>query len=149
MKREAITSPAEFETQCMTPTTLDVKGRIDKACTKGLPKTLTKKCSLLDVDDLIPGCASGVSAAYIDQKIECVVCLALNALDGLARDCDDFDDGVVNGSMPIAPSAPPPLVQPLQPHADSRAAAQRFQRLTALWAVAGEQLSISAIRRTE
>ena len=97
---EPITSPAEFETLCMTPTILDVKGRIDKACTKGLPKRLTSSCSLPNVDDLIPGCAPGVSAACIDQKIECVVCLALNALDGLFRDCDEFDDGVVNGSCP-------------------------------------------------
>ncbi len=97
---EPITTPAEFETLCMTPTILDVKGRIDKACTKGLAKTLQKKCSPPNVDALIPGCAPDVTAACIDQKIECVVCLALNALDGLARDCDEFDEGVVNGSCP-------------------------------------------------
>ncbi len=53
------------------------------------------------MDALIPGCTPGVTAACIDQKIECVVCLALNGLDGLNRDCDDFDDGVANnGSSP-------------------------------------------------
>ena len=43
-------------------------------------------------------CAPGVIAACIDQKIECEVCQALNALDGLNRDCDSFDDGLANGS---------------------------------------------------
>jgi hypothetical protein len=34
----------------------------------------------------------------IDTLVECQVCLALNEVDALNRDCDAFDDGVVNGS---------------------------------------------------
>src|SRR5215470_2876679 len=62
-------------------------------------------------------CGSGVSTALalpalcasrsgnalrdcIDQRVECRVCLALNAIDGLAVDCDMFDDQQVNLSCP-------------------------------------------------
>ncbi len=76
----------------------DPKGKIQKKC--GGDFDLAKKCTgtTTPLDALIPGCAPGVTGACIDQKIECRVCLALNALDGLDRDCDEFDDGVVNGS---------------------------------------------------
>ncbi len=74
----------------------DPDGKITKKC--GGDFGLAKKCSLPNVDALIPGCAPGVTADCIDQKIECRVCLALNALDGLNRDCDLFDNGVADGS---------------------------------------------------
>jgi hypothetical protein len=41
---------------------------------------------------------SGTLAEFIDQKIECEVCRALNALDGLSRDCDEFDNGLPDAS---------------------------------------------------
>jgi len=76
----------------------DGKGKIQKKC--GGDFDLAKKCAGITtpLDALVPGCAPGVTAACIDQKIECRVCLALNALDGLTRDCDEFDDGLANGS---------------------------------------------------
>jgi len=91
--------PAAFEAECLTPDIPDGKGKIQKKC--GGDFGLAKKCTgtATPLAELIPGCAPGVSAACIDQKIECVVCLALNELDGLARDCDDFD-GMPNGSCP-------------------------------------------------
>ena len=39
-------------------------------------------------------------AACLDALVKCQVCLALNQANALNRDCDDFDDGVVNGSCP-------------------------------------------------
>jgi pimeloyl-ACP methyl ester carboxylesterase len=36
----------------------------------------------------------------IDQRVECRVCLTLNAIDNLAVDCDAFDDGMTNLSCP-------------------------------------------------
>ncbi len=92
-------SATDLEQECLgigTSRIPDPKGKISKKC--GGDFDLGKKCSLGNVDDLIPGCAPGVNAACIDQKIECRVCLALNALDGLNRDCDLFDDGGANGS---------------------------------------------------
>jgi len=84
----------------------DGKGKIAKKC--GGDFGLAKKCTgtTSPLDALIPGCAPGVTAACIDQKIECRVCRALNALDGLNRNCDEFDDGVENGSCSIITRGP-------------------------------------------
>jgi hypothetical protein len=78
----------------------DVKGKIAKKCGNGLGGTLGKKCAGLDTDALFPPCAGHpVSLAQcIDEKIECEVCRALNALDGLDRNCDEFDNGLPDGS---------------------------------------------------
>ena len=85
----------------------DDKGKIAKACdpTSGkIPSTIDKKCSSpVNTSTAFPVCETSdplTLAACLDQKIECRVCLALNQADNLARDCDEFDDGVVNGSCP-------------------------------------------------
>jgi len=39
-------------------------------------------------------------ATCIDQRVECRICLTLNAVDNMAVDCDSFDDGQVNLSCP-------------------------------------------------
>jgi hypothetical protein len=72
----------------------DTKGKILKKCADF---DLAKKCASVDKDALFPG-AAPVSAASIDAAVECEVCKALNLLDGLARSCDEFDDGVINQS---------------------------------------------------
>jgi hypothetical protein len=73
----------------------DGKGKIAKKCADF---GLVKKCgSPVDPDVLFPGCAPGVTKECLDQKVECGVCWALNALDGLDRNCDEFD-GDPNGS---------------------------------------------------
>jgi hypothetical protein len=76
----------------------DTKGKIGKKCGNGLGGTLGKKCGTTYNDALFPPCTGQILADCIDQKIECRVCEALNALDGLARDCDQFDDGEVDDS---------------------------------------------------
>jgi hypothetical protein len=81
-------SPGEIETACLT--TIDDG---DKCGTD-----MAKKCASTDNDALFPGCAGEALAACLDQKVECEVCRVLNALDGLARDCDEFDDGETNSS---------------------------------------------------
>jgi len=78
----------------------DGKGKIQKKC--GGDFGIAKKCGGQNLDALLPGCGGGAGAACIDQKIECRVCLALNALDGLNRSCDLFDDGVANGSCGVS-----------------------------------------------
>jgi hypothetical protein len=84
-----------LEAECMTPDIPDGKGKIAKKCA-GFD--LAKKCSGTDKDALFAACAPGVDAACIDQKVECEVCKALNALDGLSRNCDEFDNGSADSS---------------------------------------------------
>jgi len=80
----------------------DPKGKITKACETKLLDTIGKKCSA----DLgaFPGCGTPATAQElrecVDVLVECQVCLALNQADNLSRDCDEFDDGLDNGSCP-------------------------------------------------
>jgi hypothetical protein len=83
----------------------DGKGKIAKKCGNGLGGTLGKKCLGLDTDAFFPPCAGQNLVTCLDQKIECEVCLALNAVDALSRDCDLFDDGLANFSCGLGPSA--------------------------------------------
>ncbi len=90
----------------------DPKGKIAKACdptTGKIKRSIDKKCGGVDFPGAfpevvaIPGCGTNdpaILAACLDQIVECQVCLALNQADNLAQDCDEFDDGVVNGSCP-------------------------------------------------
>lgn len=83
----------------------DPKGEIAKVCGTKLESKVSKACSGQDLATLFPGdcAASGTTselAMCIDERVECQVCLALNVADGLNRDCDDFDDGMDNGSCP-------------------------------------------------
>jgi hypothetical protein len=94
-KAGTITDAGTLEAECMTPDIPDGKGKIGKKCA-GFD--LAKKCSGTDNDALFPGCAPGVDAACLDQKVECEVCKALNALDGLSRNCDEFDNDSADGS---------------------------------------------------
>jgi hypothetical protein len=87
----------------------DLKGQIEKACEDQLGNTITKKC--INVDGVKLGRAfSGFDPddnlqayIYIDQKIECEFCLAINAVDDLSRDCDLFDDGLANFTCGLEP----------------------------------------------
>ncbi|MFQ5514943.1 MAG: hypothetical protein ACE5FG_10940, partial [Myxococcota bacterium] len=82
----------------------DDGGKIAKACSTKLLIAVTKKCGgSIDLSTAFPGCPPGDAAALaacLDRKVECQVCRALNRVDRLVRDCDEFDDGVTNGSCP-------------------------------------------------
>ena len=83
----------------------DPKGKIDKACDTKMNAKLAKKCSGLDYATILPGECEGETttsglATCIDRLVECETCLALNAVDGMDRDCDLFDDGIANASCP-------------------------------------------------
>ena len=74
-------------------------------CHKRLLNKLNKKCAGADIGTLFPGdCGEALTltdlADCLDRLVECQVCLGLNSADGLHRDCDDFDDGLGNGSCP-------------------------------------------------
>ena len=55
------------------------------------------------------GATTGTLAGCLDERVECRVCLAINAIDGLSVDCDLFDDGAANSSCPPAVVASCPL----------------------------------------
>ena len=100
----AVTSAQELQDACLgtgIEGIPDTKGKIQKDCDTKLASTITKKCPN---PDQFPGCgtvdAAGLKAC-VDELVECQVCLSLNALDGLARDCDLFDDGLANGTCPL------------------------------------------------
>src|SRR5262245_45723146 len=88
----------------------DPKNKIAKLCdlqgggtVDGIRKALDKKCPAKQVDlaAALPGCGLDdpeQSHACIAAAVQCRVCLALDRADGLARDCDLFDDGAANAS---------------------------------------------------
>jgi hypothetical protein len=75
----------------------DGKDKIDKKCATGLSNALTKKCSVSNVGALIPGC-DPPTAACLDEKVGCEVCKGLNGVDDLERNCDQFDNGTIDGT---------------------------------------------------
>ena len=83
----------------------DSKTKIAKAETK-LGDAITKKCPTPAVNTALaaPGACAGRSgaglSACIANLVSCRVCLTLNLTDGLAVDCDLFDDAALNVSCP-------------------------------------------------
>ena len=80
----------------------DPTGRIDAQCT-GQEGILAAACAGQDLTSLLPGCPAGdieARGACLARLAACRVCLALDAAADLGRDCDQFDDGGINGSCP-------------------------------------------------
>jgi len=82
----------------------DPRGKIEKVCGSKFIDKIKKKCGS-DYVSLFPGsCSSEATltefATCVEVRVECRVCLGLNAADHLARNCDDFDDGNLNASCP-------------------------------------------------
>jgi len=73
--------------------------KVGKAIVK-LTDTVASKCTGVDLSLAFPGSCAGAPAFAdcVDVLVECRVCRMLNLMDGLALDCDDFDDGAINGS---------------------------------------------------
>ena len=81
----------------------DPRGQIAKACGAKLAQEISDHCSGVDTSLAIPGCGTldlAQLATCVDRRVGCEHCLSLNAVDNLVRDCDDFDDGLSNGSCP-------------------------------------------------
>jgi cysteine-rich repeat protein len=79
----------------------DAKGLIDKQCEAKLSSTLTKSCFGQNLDAVFPGECTGSGtglASCLVERIDCRLCQQLNAMNGLSRDCDLFDDGSANDS---------------------------------------------------
>ena len=77
---------------------------IARRCAAGsIEKRVEKLCEARGVGlaGAFPGCGSsdaGAVALCLARRVECQVCLSLNRVDFLDRDCDLFDDGDKNGS---------------------------------------------------
>jgi hypothetical protein len=105
MKDSSVGSSGELETVCMTPSIPDPKGKIGKKVQK-LLGDVSDKCAgvAASFPTLFAGLDSSCDAdaaalgACVETAVECRVCQTLNAADGMARNCDEFDDGAVNGS---------------------------------------------------
>ena len=80
----------------------DPRGKIAKECDSKLQDKIQKKCfdKSVDLSVAFPGFDpnSGTLKDFVEVMVECEVCLYWNNIDGLDRNCDLFDDGVVNGS---------------------------------------------------
>ncbi|MEO7437136.1 MAG: hypothetical protein ABI080_16800 [Candidatus Binatia bacterium] len=92
----------------------DTKGKLAKGVAS-LSSTIGKACT--DVANAFPGnCNARTQPALgvcLDTQVECRVCQAINEMDGLAVNCDLFDDGVANGSCASgAGPTPTPTVTP-------------------------------------
>jgi hypothetical protein len=100
LKNRSIVSGANLEA-CLG---VDPSGRVDKAVAK-LSADLTKKCAGVDLAAAFPGECSAAThfTTCVDQRVECRACRMMNAVDGLSRSCDVFDDGVLNATCPPAP----------------------------------------------
>ncbi|MFQ5515436.1 MAG: hypothetical protein ACE5FG_13515 [Myxococcota bacterium] len=92
-------------------TSLATNAKVSKACAK-VKANIDKKCVAKGVtlSTAFPECdatSSATVALCLEYGVECAVCLALNAADGLAVDCDLFDDGMANGSCGGGPPPAP------------------------------------------
>jgi hypothetical protein len=91
---------------CVTGLTGDAKvvGTVSK-----LDADVQKNCGTpVSIASAFPGECSGSTltgpsalAACLDQRAECRICQALNAIDGLSVNCDLFDDGISNASCSL------------------------------------------------
>ena len=81
----------------------DPKGKIAKACGTKIAAAVNSsgKCQQVELSRAVPGCGTddpGEAAACLDRLVECQVCEGANQVDGLERECDDFDDAQANAS---------------------------------------------------
>ncbi len=98
----AVDSALELETALLSGLARDPGGRLARARTR-LQRDVSEACVGTEqpLAELVPGVCAGASsalelAACADRAALCRMCRAQNAMDGLALDCDGFDDGVPN-----------------------------------------------------
>lgn len=77
----------------------DPKGVIDRDCRQKLGAELLQRCGDTDLQAAFAPCDTTdptTAAACLKNESACQLCLLLNDVDGLARDCDLLDDGDTN-----------------------------------------------------
>jgi hypothetical protein len=103
---DAVQSAAELELALLDDFARDRRGRLTRARAR-LQRELGERCAGAEspLATLFPGVCSGAAdlaalADCADRAALCRLCQAQNAMDGLALDCDLFDDGVPDQSCP-------------------------------------------------
>jgi len=81
----------------------DAEGKIEQK-EIALREAVRKSCAPVALDVAVPGCAPSATlnelSACATAFARCRFCRAFNAFDGLAFDCDGFDDATANASCP-------------------------------------------------
>jgi len=106
LKRGFVRTNAELQDTCLGTGAQQPDpsgGSIAKRCLAHPGTVIASKCVARGVAlaSAFPGCNTPSAATLgtcFDERIRCRVCGLLNAVDGLARDCDVFDDGNGNAS---------------------------------------------------
>lgn len=100
MRKGPIVDEATLEAECLGTAgeQPDPKGRIARACDLKIDSQIDSKCVAKGVDLAVafPGCGEAGAeelAGCLQEKMRCRACDLLNEVDGLAKDCDLFDDG--------------------------------------------------------
>jgi hypothetical protein len=103
-------APADDATDLEACIFVDPSGQVTRACVDKVSQQVETQCALKAVDlaTAFPGIGlrfPGIDLSdpnelvdALDQTVECLACLAVNAADNLSRDCDEVDDGVLNAS---------------------------------------------------
>jgi cysteine-rich repeat protein len=74
----------------------DPKGKVARACSLAVADAVAKRCVGVDLAVAFPACATATQiglASCVAAESGCRLCRFVNEVDGLARDCDRFDDG--------------------------------------------------------
>jgi cysteine-rich repeat protein len=92
-----------LQTQLVAFLLADTAGNL-AAKKAALREAARTKCAGTDLDAAFPGCAPSVTTNELADCAavfaRCRYCRAFNAFDGLAMDCDAFDDAAANASCP-------------------------------------------------
>jgi len=78
------------------PAQPDAKGTIARQCAAKTVDAVQSRCAGVALADVATGCNAADASTLggcMDARTRCRVCVMLNAVDGLARDCDVVDDG--------------------------------------------------------
>ena len=92
----------------------DPQGRVRRACTDKVISRVENQCveKGVPLTAAFPSIGVGDGAALVgvlDERGQCLTCLALNAADALQRDCDEVDNGQADSSCPGGLATPPLL----------------------------------------
>lgn len=101
MKDGTIVSTASLEA-CFEYLKVDPRAKIHLARTR-MQAQMSRYCPDVDLAAAFPGdCAAAPDLrTCLEERVACRVCRLFNAVDALARDCDEYDDGVRNASCPL------------------------------------------------
>ena len=101
LKAGSFTGSAQLAS-CFDVLATDASGKLARARDKTSSK-MAQTCASVDVSQTLPGSCStspdGTAAADCAVEVTlCETCLELNVIDGMAYDCDQFDNNLADGS---------------------------------------------------